>query len=107
MFWQELAKIGIFVQELYLGTDFLDHRNAFAGPGTKGQAVVKTQKGTVLWMITGRVYSPNPDRELESLLRVVFPPFRPENDATGFANGRFPVLTPMSEPLSFSCAPHQ
>ena len=107
--WQELAKVGIFVQELYIGTEFVAYGNAVAGPGTKGQAVVKTSRlGTILWMRTGRVYSPNPCPELEGVLRVVFPPLRPDVDCGGFQTRRFAPLIPAGpEPLLFDCGPHQ
>ena len=61
--------------------------NAVAMKGTKSQAIVKSTTGTILWMNTGRVYSPNPDTDLGALLQVVFPPLHPQRARAG-ARGR-------------------
>ena len=58
LFWQELGRIGVFVRELYMGTKNWQFSNADAGPGSKGQCVVFSEQGTILWMSTGRVYRP-------------------------------------------------
>ena len=74
--WLELAKVGLFVKSMYANTEYAQYGNCEAGPGSKGQAVVKTNGlGTILWMATGRVYSSNATAQLQQLLEIVFPPF--------------------------------
>ena len=74
-FWSELAKVGFFVKEYYLGTAYEACSNTRAGPGAKGQQVVYTNIGTILHMSsTARLYSQNPKGDLTQRLAVHFPP---------------------------------
>ena len=106
--WLTLAKVGLFVKEMYAHTEYACYANCDAGPGSQGQAVVKTRgRGTVLWMSTGRVYSPNARGGLDQLLRVVFTPFDAASASSGIIR-RGPVAS-VSPPaaLDFSMTPHQ
>jgi hypothetical protein len=40
--WKALARVGVFLRELYTGTDFKAHINCKAGPRSLGQAVIFT-----------------------------------------------------------------
>ena len=100
LWWLELAKIGFFVKQVYGETKYW---NCIALPGSGGQAVVKTGKGTLLWMSTGRVYSPNASGDMCQLLCVVFPPFFASAACSDIMLGRMPVSSfSAAAPLDFS-----
>ena len=89
-FWQALAQIGFVVHQAVVGTALLPNANSFAGPGAKGQAVVHTKIGTILWMYTSkRVYSPNPQQDLLERLGMIFHPWSP-----AVAGKAFPIRGP-------------
>lgn len=107
--WLALAKVGLFVKDMYANTQHAQYGNCDAGAGSMGQAVVKTGGiGTILWMSTGRVYSPNATAHLEQLLRIAFPPFHAASETSGVLMGRMPV-TGISLPatLDFSTGKFQ
>jgi len=98
-FWLALADIGYFVQELYLGTNFLADANSQAGIGATGQHVVYAgpDAGTVLWMQrTGRLYTPNGNMDLLRRLRRRFPPFCATVTGAAAFQGRWPATSPSS-----------
>jgi len=100
LWWLELAKIGFFVKQVYGETKYW---NCIALPGSGGQAVVKTGKGTLLWMSTGRVYSPNAFGDMCQLLCIVFPPFFASTASSDIMLGRMPVTSlSAAAPLDFS-----
>ena len=103
LLWLELAKIGIFVQQLFQSTPYESFSNSTAHPGSMGQAVIKSPKGTILWMQTGRLYSPNATGDLASLLRVAFPPFCPNRKGQEFGvDAPLPQRPSNAASLSFS-----
>ena len=68
--WMVLAKVVLFVRQLYAGTAFYSHYNCRAGMGSKGQIVVfndvgHQRLGTIIYMCRTRLlYSPNGEAEL-------------------------------------------
>ncbi len=92
--WKELAKVGIFVRQLCEGSGIeMGHGTVLcdAYPGSPGQAVVQTPKGTLILTSTGRVRSPNPKQDLLALLRIVFPPFDEREAGSAILAERAPV----------------
>ena len=78
--WEEFSRIGIFVAQYYLGTDFSSYVNAHAGLGSKGQWVIFADisdlgEYTIMRMGSGKVYAANTDDKINALLRIIFPPF--------------------------------
>ena len=67
--------------------------NSYAGPGAKGQCVVHTTCGTILWMAgTKRLYSPNPQGDLLQRLGMLFQPWSATCDASQTFSGRWPAV---------------
>ena len=105
LWWRELAKIGIFIKQVYAETPYQQYINASAMPGSLGQAVVKAHalECTLLWMESGRLYSPNSKNNFDSLLRVVFEPFDAHAHGSEFAPTNAAAQTQHSpQQLAFS-----
>ena len=102
LWWLELARLGIFVKQAYAGTTYEQYWNAVAFPGSQGQAVVRTDRCTLLWMPTGRVNSPNATSETEKMLRIAFPPFDAQAAGNAFAPPAASIeFRPRPAPLRF------
>ena len=107
LFWRELAKIGIFIREYYMGTayegvnDIQGLCNATAGLGSPGQFAVFTDaEGTILRMGTGKLYAPNPVGDLYKRMRVVFEAYSDERVSNAQAVGQGAPQA-ASAPLAF------
>ena len=109
--WLALAETGLFVDALVHATPCKQYSNCQAGLGAKGQMVVQTEQGTVLWMMrTNRLYSPNARPGLQQRLAMRFSPWSPITDGGQPLHGRWPsaaaATTPQRtlEPPNFSFA---
>jgi len=97
--WRTLSEIGFFVAELYNGTSYQGYVNSWAGPGSKGQEVVHTGHGTILYMTsTHRLYSPNPRGDMLLRLGIVFAPWQPTIHGWQAYEGRFPATATSLSP---------
>ena len=83
-YWHALADIGVLTRQLFKGSEFEDAAlrldpDSTAGPGSKGQFVVYTTEGTIIYLErTGRLYSPNATADLLRRLRIRFAPWQPQ-----------------------------
>ena len=86
--WRSLATIGIYVQELYMHTQWNKRRalpgllvpNAVAS-GQPGQEVVKSVYGTVTWHPNDkRILVAPGNKELDARIAAGFEPWDPERD---------------------------
>ena len=94
--WMALARIGIFVREMYIHTPFAPAVNAAAGIGTSGQEVVRSSIGTIIWMKKDkRISCPNGTPELFQRLAWGFPAFNPVADLANFHRGVCLSRSPM------------
>ena len=90
--WRELAKVQIYVKELYLYTQWSTRINSSA-TGNPGQEVVRTPYGTVTWVPSDkRIVAPTLNRRLQVLITTAFPPWDPSTDMQRrYHRGRIPI----------------
>ena len=101
--WKSLARVAVFIRELYTDTDYKPYINSKAGPGSSGQAVVYSNDGTIIWIPSSkRLYSPNASGDLIKRLAVFFSPLQTEAEGKHWLGSHWHVSAAGADPAGIA-----
>ena len=95
VWWRELTKFGIFVDELVQHTPMAYKQNAETHIAGVGHVVIKSSEWTLCWYPSSlKVYCPNGGPDMAKRLSLMLPPWHAVQDQASFHEMRNPVHSP-------------